>query len=140
VVTQPVFLHDQGVAGAARLGGLHERPFGRLHDAGIAQAFSSDHPCGGLAPLTGIHAAVTRRGREGERVDAEPGMPVDAALGAYTIEAARAGGLDRLCGSLAAGKSADLVVLDRNPLAVAPDELGRIRVLSTFVAGRRVWP
>jgi predicted amidohydrolase YtcJ len=140
VVTQPVFLYDQGVAGAGRLGGLHERPFGRLQDAGVRQAFSSDYPCGGLAPLTGLYAAVTRRTRDGRRADEEPGMSVEAALGAYTIEAARAGGLDRQCGSLAAGKAADLVVLDRNPLDVAPEELHRIRVLSTFVAGRPAWP
>jgi predicted amidohydrolase YtcJ len=140
VVTQPVFLHDQGVVADGRLGGLYQRPFGRLRDAGVPQAFSSDYPCGGLAPLTGIHAAVTRRSRHGGRVDDEPGVPVEAALGAYTIEAARAGGLDRLCGSLVAGKAADLVVLDRNPLDLAPDDLGRIGVLATFAEGRQVWP
>ena len=140
VVTQPAFLYDQGVAGAGRLDGLFERPFGRLHDAGVPQAFSSDYPCGSLAPLTGVYAAVTRRSREGPRVDEEPGMSVEAALRAYTIEAARAGGLDGECGSLAVGRAADLVVLDRNPLGAAPDELARIGVRCTFVAGRQVWP
>jgi predicted amidohydrolase YtcJ len=140
VVTQPAFLYDQGVGPGERLDGVLARPIGRLHEAGVAQAFSSDYPCGSLAPLTGIYAAVTRRSREGPRVDDEPGMPLEAALRAYTVEAARAGSLEAECGSLAVGKAADLVVLDRDPLAGTPDELPRIAVLRTFVAGRQVWP
>ncbi|MBI3625990.1 MAG: amidohydrolase family protein, partial [Candidatus Rokubacteria bacterium] len=58
----------------------------------------------------------------------------------YTINAARAAGLGQECGSLEPGKRADLIVLDRNPLEVPPEELLRVKVLRTFVAGQEAWP
>ncbi len=71
-----------------------------------------------------------------------PGGPeaVQAAVEAYTINAARAAGLGQECGSLEPGKRADLIVLDRNPLEVPPEELLRVNVLRTLVAGQEVWP
>ena len=86
----------------------------------------------------GIYAAATRQTRSGEACDPEEAIPVQAALEAYTINAARAGGLE--CGSLEPGKRADLIVLDRNPLEVSPEELPRLKVLKTLVAGEEVWP
>ncbi|MET7365092.1 amidohydrolase family protein [Streptomyces sp. NPDC005566] len=41
-------------------------------------------------------------------------------------------------GSLRAGALADLVVLDRDPYAHPSDEIGRTRVLRTYVGGRKV--
>jgi predicted amidohydrolase YtcJ len=136
VVVQPAFIYDLEArrAGAEIL----RLPFGTLRNAGIPVAFSSDFPCGTLSPLAGIYAAATRRTRSGEASDPEQAIPVQAALEAYTINAARAGGLDRECGSLEPGKRADLIVLDRNPLAVSPAELPRLNVLRTFVAGQEV--
>lgn len=139
VVSQPSFLHDQGAPAFALPSGLRCRPFGSLRAAGIPQAFSSDYPCGTVAPLVGIHAAVTRRAADGTLVDPEETIPVEVALAAYTIEAARACGLEEECGSLEIGKRADLVVLDRNPLEVPAEALPGLRVLRTFVAGEEVW-
>jgi len=136
VVGQPSFLYDLEPVDAGE--GVLVRPFGRIQNAGIPQAFSSDFPCGTLSPLVGIYAAATRRARSGEVVDQEEGMSVQDALQAYTLNAARAGGLESECGSLEPGKRADLIVLDRNPLEVAPDELPRLKVVRTFVAGQEV--
>ena len=47
--------------------------------------------------------------------------------------------MDHLIGSIEPGKYADFVVLDRNPLAVAPGEVGGIQVLETWMDGRRVF-
>jgi predicted amidohydrolase YtcJ len=140
VVTQPSFLYDQGAPGFALPDGLRCRPFGSLRAAGVRQAFSSDYPCGSPAPLVGIYAAVTRRGRDGQVVDLDQGLPAEAALAAYTIEAARACGLEAEAGSLEVGKRADLVVLDGHPLAAPPEALLDLRVVTTLVAGRPVWP
>jgi len=140
VVGQPSFLYDQGAPPSPLPGDLRCRPFRGVAAAGIRQAFSSDHPCGSLAPLTGIYAAVTRRDREGRVVDADEAVPVAAALAAYTIEAARVAGVGDEAGSVAVGKRADLVVLDADPLAVPPERLRDVRVVETLVGGRRAWP
>jgi hypothetical protein len=42
-------------------------------------------------------------------------------------------------GSITAGKHADMVVLDANPLLVEPDAIREIRVLQTYVDGRLVY-
>ena len=42
-------------------------------------------------------------------------------------------------GTIAAGKLADLVVLDRDPFAAPASEIGATRVLQTFVEGERVY-
>ena len=42
-------------------------------------------------------------------------------------------------GSIRVGNLADLVVLDRDPFANPPDEIGEARVLMTFVDGAQVY-
>ncbi len=136
VVSQPSFLHDVG--GTTPSAEILLRPFRQLADAGVLQAFSSDFPCGSLSPLIGIHAAVTRRSRYGTTHEPLESLTVQAALEAYTIQAARAAGLGAECGSLEAGKRADLAVLSVSPLECRADDLLTARVLETWVDGRRL--
>lgn len=138
VVAQPSFLYD----GARRSPppGLLRRPFRSVAAAGIPQAFSSDFPCGSLAPLAGIQAAVTRRSRAGDLAEPEEAVSAAQALAAYTLGAARAAGLDGERGSLEAGKRADFVVLAESPLECAPDRLAAVAILETWVGGARVHP
>jgi predicted amidohydrolase YtcJ len=142
VVAQPSFLWDLGAPAGARPfdPSIVPRAFGTTLREGVKQAFSSDYPCGSLAPLHGIAAAVTRRSRYGDV--AGPGEAIDAAdaLEAYTLGAARAAGIDAVAGSLETGKRADLLVLSANPLEVPAERLASIDVLQTWVAGARVPP
>jgi predicted amidohydrolase YtcJ len=57
----------------------------------------------------------------------------------YTGNAARATGLDVVTGTIEAGKSADLIILDRNLFEIPSDELADTRVLSTYFEGRLVF-
>jgi predicted amidohydrolase YtcJ len=91
-------------------------------------------------PFWGIHAAVTRR-----RADGSPGpdgwypeqrLDVDAAVRGFTLGAAYAGCAEGRLGSLAPGKLADLVVVDRDLWAVDPMDIRETRVLGTLVDGR----
>ena len=135
VVVQPSFIHDHG--GAAPAPDVLLRPFATARAAGLRQAFSSDFPCGENAPLLGIQAAVTRRTRRGEPSGPEEALPVDVALQAYTLDAARAAGLaDRGC--LMAGKRADLLVLSDDPRECPTEAIGAVRVLQTWVEGDRI--
>jgi predicted amidohydrolase YtcJ len=65
------------------------------------------------------------------------GVDVATAFHAATAGAARASRLDHT-GTLWPGMAADLVVLDRDPLGVAADELSSIAVRATYVDGRAV--
>ena len=103
----------------------------------------SDWPVTTPDPLAAIHTAVTRTsyGEEGP-AGHEPFLPEQAvdlttAFAAYTSGSAWVNGRDRLDGAgvLAPGHVADLVVLDRDPFAGPPEEIGATRVASTWVRG-----
>ncbi|MBI4242215.1 MAG: amidohydrolase [Candidatus Rokubacteria bacterium] len=140
VVTQPNFVYDLEPANRRLPPGFLRLPFGSLLNEGVPQAFSSDYPCGSLAPLTGIRAATTRCSRAGQEVSPEERISVRAALEAYTIGAARAVGVGHECGSLEVGKRADLVVLDANPLEIPADRVPELRIIKTLVGGEEVRP
>ena len=120
--------------------------FRTLHEAGVMLSFGSDWPGTNASwypssALLGIYAAVTRQTLDGtpaegwfpqERVDLE------TALRAYTVNNAWAAGEEALKGALEVGKLADLVVLDRDLFAIAPEEIKATEVLATFVGGRLV--
>jgi len=114
-----------------------------LLEAGTVLAFGSDCPVEDLNPFVGIHAAVTRR-----RADGFPGpegwyprqrLTVEQALRAYTLGAAYAAGVEDRLGSLAPGKLADLVVLDRDIFACDPMAIAETRVVATMIGGRFVY-
>jgi predicted amidohydrolase YtcJ len=84
-----------------------------------------------------IDQAETRKGPEGV-LDQSQAMPREAMFYAYTRNSARAMNLDSI-GTIAAGKRADLVLLDRDVLTVSPEQMRDAKVLSTMVAGRTVY-
>jgi predicted amidohydrolase YtcJ len=113
-------------------------PLRSMLDAGLVVALSSDAPVVfDDDPLVGIQAAVTRRDAEGELIAPSESITVEEAIYAYTMGGARASGDAGNRGSLTPGKWADVVALDRDPVAVPPEELDQIRVASTFVRGER---
>ena len=122
--------------------------FRTLKDAGVLLSFGSDWPGTNAAwypaePLLGIYAAVTRKTVDGEPEGGwfpQERIDVETALRAYTINTAWAADEDDIKGSIAVGKLADFVVLDRSPFDVPPDEIKDIVVLRTVVGGRTVFP
>ncbi|HUG52961.1 MAG TPA: amidohydrolase family protein, partial [Vicinamibacteria bacterium] len=107
--------------------------FGAMAGAGVSLAFSSDGPVvRDLSPLSGVAAAATAT------FDPSAALPVAEGLRAYTVGAAAAQGDQANRGMIRAGQWADLVVLDRDPLAVPPDGLGGISVSEVFVGGHVV--
>jgi Predicted metal-dependent hydrolase with the TIM-barrel fold len=60
-------------------------------------------------------------------------------IAAYTIQGARLAFEERTTGSIAPGKAADLVVLDRDLFAIPPDQIARAHVLLTLLDGRDVY-
>lgn len=117
----------------------HCYPVKSVLQNGILMALSSDAPVvKNFNPFKGISAAVTRKNSEGQTIAPEEAISVSDALKAYTVSAAKISGLQNL-GTLQEGKLADMILLDKNPLTVAQNELDKIQVLKTFVAGKEVW-
>ena len=120
-------------------------PFGDLRNAGAVLAAGSDWSVSTPDPLAAIHVAVNRMAPPGyEEGDYEPFYPeqcIDLAtsLAAYTSGSAYVNHLDRDTGTVEVGKYADLVVLDRDPFAGPPDQIGATTVEQTFVGGERVY-
>ncbi len=108
-----------------------------LLDSGAHVANGTDAPVEDVNPLPCLYAAVTRK-----RVDTgleffpEQSMTRREALLSYTIWNAWAAFEEDLKGSLAPGKLADLVVLDKNLLTCPVGEILQARVLKTIVGGQ----
>jgi predicted amidohydrolase YtcJ len=125
--------------GAERILGAYA--WRKFLNAGVRLAGGSDFPVELPNPFLGLHAAVTRRDREGE----PPGgwypaekLSRDEALKLFTVDAAYAAHMEPLTGSLAAGQYADFIVIDRDYYAIPEQDIARIRVLETWVAGERI--
>jgi predicted amidohydrolase YtcJ len=118
-------------------------PFGDLHRAGARLVMGSDWPVSTPDPLQAMHVAVTRTGYGDRAEPFLPGQAVDleAAYAAYTSGSAWINRRDELDGAgvLTPGAAADLVVLDRDPFAGPPEEIGATRVVSTWIDGEAVY-
>ncbi|MEU6017014.1 amidohydrolase [Streptomyces sp. NPDC047515] len=111
-------------------------PLRSLHIAGAVLALSSDWNVAEMDPMIGIYTAVTRRPLGG----GEPWMPgetisVEAAVHGYTMGSAYANFLEGDRGSLTVGKAADFVVLSRDILRAAPEDIPGTVAETVVVAG-----
>ena len=107
-----------------------------LDNGGIISG-ASDWPVSTANVFRAIYQAETRRGSEGI-LDASQSMPRQAMFYAYTRNSARAMNRDDI-GTIASGKRADLVLLDRDVLTVSPEEMRDAKVVWTMVAGKWVY-
>jgi predicted amidohydrolase YtcJ len=107
-----------------------------LDNGGIISG-ASDWPVSTANVFRAIYQAETRRGSEGV-LDPSQDMPREAMFYAYTRNSARAMNLDSI-GTIAPGKRADLVLLDRDVLTVPPEEMRETKVVWTMVAGKVVY-
>jgi predicted amidohydrolase YtcJ len=109
-------------------------------DAGVPLAGSSDSYITDYNPWVGMHAAVNRTTATGRDLGKETeALTTEEALRSYTLGGAYVTGREDRQGSITPGKLADLVVLDRDPLAISPDELDRVRPTATMLGGAWVY-
>jgi hypothetical protein len=111
------------------------------HQANLA--FGSDAPVESPNPFWGLHAAVTRRRKDG-RPGPQGWIPAQRiglgeALRAYTYGAAYAAGMEDRLGKLASNYLADLIVLEQDPFECEADELYKLQPSATMVGGEWVF-
>ncbi|NOY07001.1 MAG: amidohydrolase family protein, partial [Chlorobi bacterium] len=136
-----------------------------LLDTGVIIPGGSDFPVESPDPILGIYAACTRRDTSGvpssqedidEHFQLPPGslpdsarwsngwyaferMTREEAVRAFTSWASRAAGQNHEKGSLEPGKAADFVVLSGDIMEVPARLIPRIRVLETWIDGKRAY-
>lgn len=126
-------------------------PSGSLRQAGARIVHGSDWPIDPFDTFLALKIGVTRSGDPANphsaaslapvfegRINADPGLTRDDVLAAITLNAAHQLRMEKHVGSIEIGKFADLIVLERDFLAVPEEELGRNRVLLTMVGGEVV--
>jgi predicted amidohydrolase YtcJ len=109
-----------------------------LVDSGAVVANGSDAPIEELEPLAGICAGVLRTLDDREAWHPEQAVSIEQALDATILAPAWLASEERRRGKLVPGYLADLVVLDRDPLAIPPEELPDVQVVATMLGGRWV--
>jgi hypothetical protein len=142
---QPYHAIDDGRWAESKIGRERCRTtyaFRSLLDAGVLLACGSDWTVAPLDPLSGVHAAVTRQTTDGKNPGGwfpEQKISLEDALRGYTRNGAYAEFAEDKKGSIAAGKLADLVVLDRNVFQIPAEEISEAWVMMTIVGGAVVF-
>ena len=113
--------------------------FNTLLKRGIKLGFSSDCPVAEPNPLIGVRDSICRRTASGQEFGPAECITAEQALALYTRDAAYFSFEEKERGSLKEGKKADLVVLDKDPLTLPPEEISNCKVRTTVVGGKIVY-
>jgi predicted amidohydrolase YtcJ len=102
-------------------------PLRKMTDMGIVLSGGSEAPCTLPDPIVGIHAACNHY--------PEQSLTIPEALKLFTCNAAWTTFDEKERGSLETGKIADMVILNRNPLTIKPNELLGLKVENLLLKG-----
>ena len=133
ICTQPLFIRSESSWLTSRLGPdrtPHVYPFKDFFDAGIKLAGSSDAPIEAADVIAALDFAVNRGGFHPEQ-----GISTFQALQMFTSNASFVQFEEGEKGTLEAGKRADLIILNQNPLDLPNDELSSLSVEQTIIGG-----
>ncbi len=134
---QPPFINSEYKWLEKRLGKdrcKYTYPMKSIIDAGVVLISGSDAPIEDPNPMLGLYALVNRNGFVPEQC-----ITIEEALKTYTLNAAYGAFEEKVKGSIEAGKLADLVILDKNPLEILRENIKDIKVLETIIRGKTAY-
>ncbi len=108
-------------------------------ERGIRYTLHNDPPVVPPDMIRTLWSATTRRTRSGEVLGREQRASTHEALAGITLDAARQYGEETSKGSITAGKQADFVIVDQDPLVMDPENLLQLQVLETISRGKTVF-
>ena len=108
-------------------------------DKGLHPTNHTDFNVSPIDQMFVVWTAVNRVSRGGEVIGPDQRVTPLEALKAITINVAYQYFEENTKGSIEVGKLADLVILDKNPLTVAPEEIKDIRVVETIKEGKTIY-
>jgi predicted amidohydrolase YtcJ len=120
-------------------------PAGFLAEAGARIAYGSDWPVDPLNEWFALKVGVTRMNSPTAgadyvaRLGEDKGLTRQQVLRAITMNSSYELHQDAATGSLEVGKMGDLIVLDRNVLAIPAEQIADTKVTQTVVGGRIVY-
>ena len=89
--------------------------------------------------MVALYTAVTRKGQSGRVYGPEEAVSIQEALRMYTANGPYLTWEEKTKGTLQAGKLADMIVLDTDPLTSPPQKLLSTKVMLTIVGGKVVY-
>ncbi|MGC4035499.1 MAG: amidohydrolase [Chitinophagaceae bacterium] len=116
----------------------YQYPARSLLQAGTIICGASDWPVSTANPFEAMYEAETRKGLKGV-LDSTQCVPRDAMLHAYTINAAKALMQEKNIGSITPGKSADIILTDRDVLTVGAESFKQTEIVWTMFEGKIVY-
>ena len=126
--------------GAERLYGAYA--WRSLLNTGVIIPNGSDFPVEDVNPLLSFHSSVSRQDAKNWPTGGwrpEERMTRDEALKSMTIWPAYASFMEDVVGSLTPGKLADFVILDRDIMRVADEDILGTSVIATYLSGRPIY-
>ncbi|MDQ6757220.1 MAG: amidohydrolase [Bacteroidota bacterium] len=102
----------------------------------------TDFPVEDISPFKTFLAAVFRQDAKGfppNGFQMENALSREETLRGMTIWAAKADFLEKEVGSIEAGKKADFIILDKDLMKIAEDDILQTKVVMTFVGGKKVY-
>ncbi|MDB5199849.1 MAG: amidohydrolase [Chitinophagaceae bacterium] len=102
----------------------------------------TDFPVEDISPFKTFLAAVVRKDANGSPANGfqtENALTREETLRGMTIWAAKAGFLEKEVGSIEVGKKADFIILDKDLMKVAENDILNTKVVMTYVGGKKVY-
>jgi hypothetical protein len=120
----------------------HGFPWHSILAGGATLSFGSDWPVVTLSPWPGLQMLLIRETPEGTPAGGWlPGerLTLEQAIQGYTMGGAIAARRDKTEGSIEVGKLADAIIISQDLFKIAPNQIGKTKVLLTLVGGKAVY-